>query len=139
VKNMSEHTNLSWRDGCHHPVTGPTTANVSGPTCGGKNWGYGQVVRGYETLAICPDSDCGGRPVPHSGDARAAFIVRACNSHEALVKALEQAVSYFGAPTDGWSGIRDDDTLQLTVNVRAGDLKSMIAALHLSREGDSNG
>ena len=70
--------------------------------------------------------------------AVAPLFVRACNSHDALVKALEQAVSYFGWPTDGWSGIRDDDTLQLTANVRAGDLKSMIAALHLAREGGSN-
>ena len=54
---------------------------------------------GSKPLEICT-SDCRAlialvldRPdISHQSEANAAFIVRACNSHEALVEALKQAL-----------------------------------------------
>lgn len=69
-----------WISGWGDGLTGPTTASVSGPSCGGKDWSFHPVSVGMETVAICPNQrlDGAGRDqVAGSGEANAQLIAEA--------------------------------------------------------------
>ena len=87
---MSKHTELPWASGFFPTVFGPTTERCDGACAGGQAWKSYHVCRGSETIAICPNQDSGARrQIEGSGQENAEFIVRACNSHVALLAALE--------------------------------------------------
>lgn len=53
-------------------------------------------------------------------EANAAFIVRACNSHDALIKALEAAEQHFGPFADiTINGQHDPDDVRVVALIRA--------------------
>jgi hypothetical protein len=56
-KTMSEYTKGKWIAGYNPRVTGPTTPNVGGPCCGGRDWPYRTINVGQETIAIVPAQD----------------------------------------------------------------------------------
>jgi hypothetical protein len=47
-----------------------------------------------------------------------------------LLKVAQTAASYYGAPAENdWSGLRDDDSIELTIRVRVGDIKDARRAI----------
>ncbi|MCP5019631.1 MAG: hypothetical protein GY938_30760 [Ketobacter sp.] len=108
--NEQRHTPGPWVNGYGNGLTGPTTP-TGHPTCGeavkfhyycehhesGAEYPKSQhaeypksqhtvVSKGIETVAIIPLNGMGGKA---GGEANAEFIVRACNAHADLLKALE--------------------------------------------------
>ena len=104
---METNWTVGWGDG----LTGPTTASVAGPCCGGRNWPFEVISDGENTIAILPDQtkdeDYRSKPLQDGSlEKRAAFIVRACNNHYKLLKALKAYVSKFGDCGDTYEHAR---------------------------------
>lgn len=108
VTALEKTTPTPWTFGNPTGITGPTVASINGPTVAGRKWGHEIVTRGYETLCICPNQGIDQHSkIEGSGAANAALIVRAVNSHAALVKALEAAkvqFAFWKATADKASG-----------------------------------
>ncbi len=83
-------TKGEWKYGFNPGVTGPTSAVVPSPVCGGKDWPYRTVTVGTETIAIVPAQDekrqFGGRGTPNENEmiSNAQLIASAPDLYEAL-------------------------------------------------------
>lgn len=84
------------RPWCLHDDTDIWMQRHGGPC---TEWGHGPLIARVHQVGIpeecgeqkCWDKGCGGRHLPET-DANAELIVRAVNSHEALVEALRVQV-----------------------------------------------
>ena len=89
---MSEvkHTLGPWVVGCGPDgVTGPTTANVSGPTVAGRTWNYAVVSCRKETIAIIPAVRSDGYGYEAAQDLDAMFAnARLISAAPELLEAL---------------------------------------------------
>lgn len=88
---------------------------------------------GYSVFPIDKNGECIGHVAEVADEEKAAFIVRACNSHEALVKALEaarrQIVTLGGDPR---KFIADDGSIEGD-EIQAAILDGIDAALSLAK------
>lgn len=98
---MSERTKLPWHTGADRNPPRP-----------------GLVLSGSEWIADCefPDDE-------DEGEANAAFIARACNSHEALVKALTELRN----EVSGWVGAYETELRQAMGNTNVAVMQDRIA------------
>ena len=99
---VAGHTPIPWRveDGTH--LIWSDNAYDPGTNCVGC-----VVARGAQ-----PFSWKGSRPTADEQDANVAFIVRACNSHDDLLSALEEIVDYRG----GAANALEDEYVMERVN-----------------------
>jgi len=116
---MTKHTPTPWVNGYGEGITGPTTPAIGGPTVSEQidhdKWskaenkkkhpypyGYHTVIsKGMATVAIIPTlPDPKSEISQEEGKANAEFITRACNSHDDLLEACKEAISYIRGHND---------------------------------------
>jgi hypothetical protein len=84
------YTKGEWKVRNQHGVTGPTTAALPAPVCGGEDWPYEDVIIGQDTIAIVPAQPSNhivgevGKPIKGSNIANAHLIAAAPGMYEAL-------------------------------------------------------
>lgn len=93
---MAEHTKTPWR-------VERGTDLIWGACNPDDMTTYGM---GYAIVCGTTSSYTGGKPSIDEREANAAFITKACNSHDALVKALEQARDVLGRIADLSTALR---------------------------------
>ncbi|MGN7750601.1 hypothetical protein [Sinorhizobium sp. 22678] len=91
-----------WVVGWGNGVSGPTTPSIDGPTVAGRQWEFGIVTMGIETIAIFPNQvdRTTGEQIHGSGDETAAIVVRAVNGRADLIAALQECEDYFDNRAD---------------------------------------
>ena len=103
------YTQGEWKAKADSGVTGPTTAALPSPVCGGEDWPYRVITVGMDTIAIVPaqpDShEVGyvGEPIKGSAEANANLIAAAPAMYGALREAhdfLDRQNGKYGNETE---------------------------------------